>query len=49
MLVEVLPCAVVAHGRAGVGVAGGNLHVAKVQAGVDRRNGCRFMVSGSRR
>ena len=48
MPVEVLPCAVVAHSRAGVGVAG-ELYVAKVQAGVDRRNGCRFMVSGSRR
>jgi hypothetical protein len=35
MPVEVLPCAVVAHGRAGVGVAGGDLHVAKVHAGVE--------------
>jgi hypothetical protein len=35
--VEVAAGAVVAHGGAWVGVAGGDLHVAEADAGVERR------------
>lgn len=37
MAIEVVASSVVAHGRAGVGVAGGNLDVAQVDAGVEHR------------
>ena len=37
MAVEVLACSVVAHGGSGVGVAGGDLNVAQVDAGVEHR------------